>query len=193
MQGSLHRIGGQGNHTTKFNLQWQTSSFKSMAVLSLLEARAEQQLTHTDQAPKLQQGEAGCLQSKQGCRQCSVQHPECPQALCTTRVQYNALTNSTVQTKAGQIPPSLMVPTDPPGHTPLTPREDPNKKWNKTPTKLSNQSFILPAANWKQPLLLISALAAHSLLLTLTKHHRSAALSLRLPDCEVIVLLHSYV
>lgn len=40
MQGSLHRIGGQGNHTTKFNLQWQTSSFKSMPPLSLLEARA---------------------------------------------------------------------------------------------------------------------------------------------------------
>lgn len=89
-------MGGQGNHTTKFNLQWQTSSFKSMPPLSLWKQGQE------SSSPTQTAGSSGeklpCLQqqSKPGCRQ--EQHFPAsattlcfPQAHCTTRVQYNAL------------------------------------------------------------------------------------------------------
>lgn len=64
VQESLHGVGGQGNHTAKFNLQWQTAYFnESVPLFSFWERGQECQLTHVD--CKLRGGEAvPCLQQQ---------------------------------------------------------------------------------------------------------------------------------
>lgn len=139
MQGSLHRIGGQGNHTTKFNLQWQTSSFKSMPPLSLLEARAGTAAhPHRLQAPQGRKcpvlsskastaADSSCTSLPQSNTLCFPKHTVPP--VCTTTPS----TNSSVKSKAGQVPQLLMLPIASPEHTLLTPRENPDKKPKQNP------------------------------------------------------------